>query len=456
MITRRQALAGAAAVAILPGRGFANPAEVLEARTANYRVVPGDYPETAIWGFNGSVPGPEIRVAQGATVRRTLRNSLTQATAVHWHGLRIENAMDGVPGLTQDAVPAGAGFTYEFTPPDAGTYWYHSHNRSTEQVARGMYGLLIVQEAAPPDVDRDIAVVIDDWRLTQEAQIVEEFGGVHDISHAGRLGNFIGARLSPETTTVKQNERMRLRLVNTATDRIMRIGLRGMAGHIVALDGMPLARPESADRVLLGPAQRADFIVDVTEEPGAAAAITIHERDEVYTLAAFGIDGLASKAVRAAPAKLAPNPVDLLKGVSGARNVPLRMEGGAMGGLREGVYKDQTLSFQDLAERGQMWTFNGIAGLPPAPMTTADKGEILRIPMRNDTAFPHAMHLHGHHFQEVLGDGTLGPLRDTLLVDRDETREIAFRADNPGDWLLHCHMLSHQAAGMTTWIRVRA
>jgi FtsP/CotA-like multicopper oxidase with cupredoxin domain len=127
-----------------------------------------------------------------------------------------------------------------------------------------------------------------------------------------------------------------------------------------------------------------------------------------------------------------------------------------MGGLREGIWKGERLSIQELVQNGQVWTFNGVAGLPEAPLVVAAKGELIRIPIQNETAFPHAMHLHGHHFQEALPDGSFGPLRDTLMVARGETRRIVFRADNPGDWLLHCHMLSHQAAGMKTWLWVSA
>ncbi len=126
-----------------------------------------------------------------------------------------------------------------------------------------------------------------------------------------------------------------------------------------------------------------------------------------------------------------------------------------MGRLQAATYEGQRLSFRDLAERGHFWAFNGIVGLTDTPLLEADLGETIRIRIANDTAFPHAMHLHGMHFREVLADATLGPLRDTLLVQRGESRDIAFVADNPGDWLFHCHMLAHAASGMRTWVKVR-
>ena len=125
-----------------------------------------------------------------------------------------------------------------------------------------------------------------------------------------------------------------------------------------------------------------------------------------------------------------------------------------MGRLRAGIYKGEELSIRDLVRNGQVWTFNGVANITDEPLAELNLGEDLVIPITNQTAFPHAMHLHGHHFQEVLADGSLGPFRDTLLVNRNETREIAFKATNPGSWLFHCHMLSHQKAGMKTFVRV--
>lgn len=454
-VSRRQFLAGATALSTLPYIAAATPATLdLTARLGKVQLVPGDTPKTEIWGYDGGVPGPEIRLRQGDPLTRRLVNELPQPTSVHWHGLRIPNAMDGVPGMTQDAVAPGEHFTYDFTPPDAGTYWYHSHNQSTEQVARGLYGLLIVDEVNPPDVDHDISVVIDDWRLTEQAAISEDFGAMHDWTHAGRMGNFIHAHLTPSLNQVKRNDRLRLRLVNVSTDRVMVIGLHGMVGAIVALDGMPLLVPDATDHAILGPAQRADFILDVTADVGEQALIAIHEGDVGFILSEFGVVGRNARVARGAINALPANPLTPMTKIIEAREVKLHMEGGAMGGLRQGIWKGKEISTQELVNNGQIWTFNGVAGLPETPLIDLSQGEVLRLQMRNDTAFPHAIHLHGHHFQEEKPDGSLGPLRDTILMERGEIRTIVFRADNPGDWLLHCHMLSHQAAGMKTWLRV--
>ncbi|MAB87207.1 MAG: copper oxidase, partial [Rhodobacteraceae bacterium] len=139
--TRREFLQASGAVGLLgalPNAGFAASEEmaVMAARPARVQLAPSAYPQTEIWGYDGQMPGPAIRLKQGERVARRFVNELPQASSVHWHGLRIDNAMDGVAGLTQDAVEPGNSFDYDFVAPDAGTFWFHAHNRSFEQVAR--------------------------------------------------------------------------------------------------------------------------------------------------------------------------------------------------------------------------------------------------------------------------------------------------------------------------------
>lgn len=462
MITRRHFLAqGAATTAALtlPGMAGANTAGFAEirARTATVQLAPASYPRTEIWGYDGSVPGPELRVAQGERVQRSFLNELPQASSIHWHGIRIDNAMDGVAGLTQPAVDAGGRFDYDFLAPDAGTYWYHAHNRSTEQVARGLYGALIVEESETPDVDRDEVLILDDWLLDPEtAQIDPDFSSRHDRSHAGRRGSFVATNgrydLSLE---VRQNERLRLRLVNAANARIFVLALSGMEGWTVALDGMPLRQPEPvSEAIILGPGQRADLIVDITAEPGETAHLVRLENQEGASQAAFPVMGQASTARRATPLSLTPNPGMEVTGLDTATHGRLNMQGGAMGTLEAAVLNGERKSFRELVDANEFWAFNGTVGMTDTPLMNLSKGQTATLEIYNDTSFPHAMHLHGMHFREIGKDGDLGPFRDTLLMFGGETRTIGFVADNPGDWLFHCHMLSHAASGMMTWMKV--
>jgi FtsP/CotA-like multicopper oxidase with cupredoxin domain len=451
-----QALLGVAASLGLPRTAQAGAATDLVARAGRARLAPAGHPETDVWAFDGSVPGPTIRLAQGASVSRRFVNELPQPSSVHWHGIRIDNAMDGVAGLTQAAVEPGGDFPYEFTVPDAGTYWYHPHNRSWEQMARGLYGALVVDEReGAPEVDLDEVLLIDDWRLTDKAQIADDFGALHDWAHAGRIGNWITVNGDGAwSRDVQAGARLRLRLVNTANARIFTLEAQGLEGWVVALDGMPLETPERLERLTLAPAQRADLIVDVTAEDGQEALLVSFERDGGYAIAEFPVRGRARKERLADPAPLPSNPVTPLGPLQEARRVDLLMEGGAMGRMRGAMMGGRMTGIRDMAAAGKVWAFNGMADLGDKPLIEATRGETIRIAITNDTAWPHAMHLHGHHFRRISADGSPGPLRDTLLMDRGEKAEIAFAADNPGDWLLHCHMLEHSAGGMMTWLRV--
>ncbi|WP_296764732.1 multicopper oxidase family protein [Sediminimonas sp.] len=470
MTTRRAFLGGtaaSAACAVLPGAAAGGPLRAtaqaaampsLVARETSVRLAPPDYPATGIWGYDATMPGPVVRLPQGGRVSRRLVNELPQATSVHWHGVRIDNAMDGVAGLTQDAVPPGGEFDIDFVAPDAGTYWYHAHNRSWEQVARGLYGALVVEEAEGPNIDRDEVLILDDWRLDPEtAQLVPDFTAAHDQSHAGRLGNFIATNGTyGYTRDVRRHERMRLRLINAANARVFQLALAGLEGWIVALDGMPLEMPQLvSETMVLGPAQRVDLLVDVTAAPGEAAHLVRVGDGQGYSQAAFNVTGEAAVARRGAPQPLPPNRGTAARpDLAAARRVRLVMSGGAMGRMQSAVLDGERRGFRDLAAAGKFWSFNDTVGMTETPLAELSRGEPVRLEIVNDTVFPHAMHLHGMHFREVRDGTAAGPMRDTAMILAGETREIAFTADNPGDWLFHCHMLSHAASGMMTWMRV--
>ncbi|MEO1747291.1 MAG: multicopper oxidase family protein [Pseudomonadota bacterium] len=453
MINRRKFIAASVATAIVRPT-LASPSVVpLKASVAPVQLAPEGYDTAELWCFDGRSPGPEIRVAQGGSVVRQFQNNLPEPSSVHWHGLRLENAMDGVPGLTQDVVMRGETFDYNFTAPDAGTYWYHSHNRSWEQMARGLYGPLIVEEPDPLDIDQDVTLVFDDWRLDETGALSGNYGTLHDNAHGGRIGNLVTVNgKMEERLQARSGERLRLRLINSANARIFDLGWQGMTGWIVALDGMPLETPQPAERVILAPAQRADLVVDIvqSEDP---AVIYMAEDGQGYVLADVAVSA-GTRTVRKTSPKLPPNPVPDLTRAPEGEVVAVLMEGGAMGGMRMATHNGQEVSMQDLVQLGMAWALNGVAGLTDKPLFSSDRNALHRVQFINRTAWPHGMHLHGHHFREVMNDGSLGPWRDTLLVGRNETRDIALVANNPGKWLLHCHMLGHQAAGMKTWFEV--
>ena len=458
-MTRRSLFKGVAASVAVPRLGWATPGkELLEARPASVQILPDDYPASDLWLFGETTPGPEIRIRQGGQVTRRLVNRLPQPTSVHWHGIRIANEMDGVPGLTQEAVLPGASHEYSFRAPDAGTYWYHSHNQSTEQVARGLYGPLIIEENDASDFDREDVLVLADWLLGSSGKLFDDFRSRHQRSHAGRIGNYITTNGTyAYRLDAMRHERLRLRIINAANARIFELGLNGLDGWIVAVDGMPLPDPKAVHgKIILAPAQRIDLVVDVMADVGEEAYLVRFVDGEAHVQATFRITGTHATTRRNGIRALPPNPVHSIELTRDATRARLVMEGGAMGRLQSAVLDGESRTFRQLVQENQFWAFNGEVGLTKAPLVTADVGETVRLEIINDTSFPHGMHLHGQHFREVRPDGTLGPYRDTLLVFGGEAREVVFVASNPGDWLFHCHMLSHQDAGMKTWMRVRA
>lgn len=462
MLNRRELIGSAAALAALPGPASASVSRRLRAMPGKAQLAPDGQPSTAIWGYEGGVPGPELRVKQGERLRVTLDNALPQATTIHWHGIRIDNAMDGVAHLTQPPVEPGEHFDYDFVAPDAGTFWYHPHNRTWEQMARGLYGPLIVEEAEPPAIDRDLVLVLDDWRLTDDAAIDEEsFGSLHDWSHAGRLGNWptVNGHAQPEYP-VKSNERLRLRLISACNATVLVLRLDGMDARVVAYDGMPVAPEPVAGEFVLAPAQRIDLIADVT---GEAPALMLAGREN-FRAASFPVEGSSRRSPLTDPLRLPPNPLPKGLDLKNALAVHLAIEGGAMGALSEarmgalgalhhgGEAMDGLIPLRTLAvEHRLVWALNGVAGMPAEPLFEAERGQSVAVTLVNEGRWPHAMHFHGHHFRETVDES---PWRDTILIGPRETKTVAFVADNPGDWMLHCHMLEHQAGGMATWFRV--
>jgi FtsP/CotA-like multicopper oxidase with cupredoxin domain len=403
----------------------------LRAEAVLQQILPEGDGATAMLGFNGSTPGPTLRVRRGERVNIDVENGLDEGTSVHWHGIRLENKMDGVPMLTQDLIAPAETKTYSFVPPDAGTYWYHSHFISHEQVARGMMGPLIVEDDFPPDVDHDITVLLSDWRMTRDGTLIDDYDDMHSIAHAGRMGTFARAFLSQEQ--VRTGDRVRFRLINAATNRIFPIAISGVSGSIVALDGMALSTPRPFTELMLAPAQRADIIVDIT----GPVEFDMMARQGPYRLADLTVSGTNADRQSSPIAALAPP--ELPTPIEPAQHLTLTMMGGAMGGGHGG---------------DNIWAFNTISDRPDAPFGSFQNGETVRITMTNDTSFPHGIHLHGHHFHEVDKDGALGVLRDTTLVNARESRDIVCVFDNPGRWMLHCHMLSHAGGVMRSWVNV--
>lgn len=460
ILTRRGFLATSLAAAVAPAaflrsaRGEDGVVE-LTARPFEKSIPGGDAPASLLWGYQGQTPGPLLRARQGETLRVRFRNELPEPSSIHWHGVRVDNAMDGVAGLTQEPVPPGETFEYAVKLPDAGTFWYHAHTMSWNQVARGLYGPLIVDEAETPFApEHDILLMLDDWRLDARGRFDEaSLGHMMDWSHAGRLGNYltVNGAIVPEVS-VPANAWLRLRLINACNSRILEIDPGRFGARVIAYDGQPVggAREPGKAPMLLGPAQRVDLLARFD----TAGPVALEEVTGPYRFAT--LDVRDSEAGRGEEPALVPNKLPA-PDLQNARTFKLVMEGGAMGRMGEITYNGRVQRRMDFMTNKQFWAFNGVANMAPDPFFSVARGETVVIDVINGTNFAHAMHVHGHHFKVLERNGTPDAWqdwRDTFLTAPEGVTKIAFVADNPGKWLFHCHMLEHAAAGMTTWFEI--
>ncbi|MBI1201913.1 MAG: multicopper oxidase domain-containing protein [Rhodopseudomonas sp.] len=459
-IHRRLFLMGAssfAAATAWPGGAGAAPSPQqfqIVAGAGRWPLVDTAHKPTGVWCYGGQIPGPEIRVRQNEPVRIVVENRLDEDTTVHWHGVRLPNTMDGVPGLTQPPIKPGDTFTYEFTPPDAGTFWYHPHADTLRQLGRGLAGVLVVEEAKPFPVDREVTWVLADWRLAPDAQIVPGFGNAMEAAMAGRVGNIVSLNgAQREEVPVRAGERIRLRLVNTSLARIMALRFENHHPVVIAVDGQP-CDPHEPDggRLLLGPAMRIDVVLDMQGKPGERYRVV----DDFYPDISYWLTHLAYDDRAAVepgtpkhPLALPRNPLPEPNLDQAERHV-LTLQGGMMGGGMMGMGGKAAWAIN-----GKSMTGDGHAGMPP--LLTLNLGRSYVLTMRNETAWWHPMHLHGLSFRILSRNGRPVPYRqwaDTVLVAPRETVDVAFVADNPGDWMLHCHVIDHQMSGLMTVLRI--
>ncbi|OIJ84670.1 multicopper oxidase family protein [Streptomyces colonosanans] len=441
------------------------------------------------WAFDGRAPGKELRVFAGDRLAATLSNQLPDktSTSVHWHGLALRNDMDGVPPATQTAVRAGSNFTYRFLTDAPGTYFFHPH--VGVQIDRGLYAPMIVEDPKEPlSYDEEWVVVLDDWLdgvtgTPDEvlAELTQGMGGMHHGGHdahdmgdmdmggtggsesaspsgGGRSMKFMmmGAQSTllggdagdvkypyhlvngrvatdPQVFRSKPGKRIRLRLINAGGDTAYRVALGGHRLTVTHTDGFPV-RHQQVDALLIGMGERYDALVTLA--------------DGVFPLVAL------------AEGKNAGGMAQVRTGSGGGprANVrPKELEGMIVSASQLKAADDVRLASRkvDRVHRieltGSMmaydWTINGKRfdmSDPAAHPITVEHGQRVRLDFVNNTTMWHPMHLHGHTYQ-LGGDG---PRKDTTIVLPKKTVSAFFDADNPGQWMLHCHNAYHGEAGM--------
>ncbi len=473
-LTRRHVVAGLACSAFAATGTAAQDAtapdgfRLLRARTGRVRLRGEKEPDTAVWGYDGVVPGPTLRLKRGGELKVRLVNELSEPTTVHWHGVRVPNAMDGVPFLVQQPIFPGKSFDYRFKPPDAGTFWYHTHLDPARQMDRGLYGPLIVEEPEPVAVDQDIVLMFDDWRLKPDGSIDEgSFGSALEAAYNGRIGEHLTVNSHPSLDIpVRKGERIRLRLVNAANARVIGIRLDKHRARVMAIDGQPAEPFDARDgRVVLAPGNRTDIFADMALDAGAEAAIFLDTDDASVPMARLVYDKQTSVPAKTdEPRPLPANPLPERMDFARAFRVDVPLAGGghdAAPGPNAPPPSGAAVPRNGGNIGGHaaaIWTMAGksASGHDGLPLFKVKRGRTVMLAFANRSQFFHAMHVHGHHFRllDSLDDGWKPFWLDTVLVAPEQTVRIAFVADNPGKWMLHCQRLEHSENGMAAWFEV--
>ncbi|MFI9052850.1 multicopper oxidase family protein [Streptomyces sp. NPDC053427] len=434
------------------------------------------------WAYGDELPGKEIRVTAGDTLRLDLANHLPAHTTVHWHGLVLRNDMDGVPGITQRAVKPGGSFTYEFATPSPGTYWMHPH--VGVQIDRGLYAPVIVEDPREPlSYDKEWIVMVDDWvdgvdGSTPDSVLAELHHGRaaasgHGSMDHGEMGGgepaqpvtsgpprvLTGARSrllrgiagdvdypyhlingctpqDPRTFRAKPGDRIRIRFINAGGETAYRVALGGHSMTVTHTDGHPVEHA-TTDALLIGMSERYDVLVTA--------------KDGVFPLTALaeGKNRTALALLRTGGGE-APGPDTRAENLDGKLVTANRLK--AAESVRQEYRRvERTI---DLRLTGSMEKYNwAINGKPytPSQRYPVTEGERVRLSFNNRSKMFHPMHLHGHTF--TLPDG--GPRKDTVNVLPGSRVNVDLEADNPGLWMLHCHNIYHSESGMMTILGYR-
>ncbi len=484
--------AGATGAAMLP-QGGAGREFLVVAREVRWELAPGRV--VGAMAYNGQVPGPAIRVREGERVRVRLRNELAEPTTIHWHGVDVPNAMDGVPGVTQAPVPPGGEFVYEFEARPAGTRWYHTHFAEHRQMDLGLVAPLIIDPAGPEPFpfDREYTLVLDDWATGTGRPLAStregtaggrgEMGGMmgggmmgrggmmggRGMGGAGGMGGMggmmdgmMGAGRTPaydtmtingkaypatEPLRVAKGERVRLRLINASADHTHVIRLAGHRLKVTHTDGNPLEYPVEVDGVPIAPSERYDVHVEAGRpgawrlyctQPGHAGAgeqvLVVYDGHEAAEAGPpiEGVDDLALWHYGLGRGR------PVLPPPSGEERLfDLTLSGGMMG--------------------SDIWTING-KRYPRTDPLRVRRGDRVRVHFGNMSMEAHPMHLHGQSFAllAVNGQRLARPLiKDSVDVEAHMGSVVVeFTAHNPGDWFFHCHKPMHMEGGMIVLARI--
>jgi len=400
-----------------PSRGTPDARFELTARSADIHLSDGRVVHALT--FNGTSPGPELRVRQGDLVEVVLRNAdIDEGVTIHWHGIDVPNAEDGVAGVTQNAVLPGESYAYRFRAEQLGTFWYHTHQVSSKEVKRGLFGVVVIEpREQQPGVDTALAV--------------HTFDGIPTLNaDAGS-----GRRKVPAGTPV------RVRLVNTDSFE-QTFTISGTPYRVLAIDGTDLHGPGHIENVALPIAAGGRIDVGYVQ-PSNGVRVAVEGTD---TAIGFGPSG--------GPAPVEVPPTSDFDPLTYGTPAPTPFDARSTFDRRFEMTITRKPGFFD-GSPGLQWAING--GIyPDVPVFVVEDGDLVEVTITNDSGGIHPMHLHGHHVLVLSRDGqpsTGSPWwSDTLNVQPGESYVVAFRADNPGIWMDHCHNLTHASQGLTMHI----
>ncbi|WP_437676870.1 multicopper oxidase family protein [Sorangium sp. So ce131] len=436
------------AVALRPARDLDGTPEVVEvdltAKVADVEIVPGT--ATPAWTYDGGIPGPLLRARAGDRVVVHFRNELPAPTTIHWHGVRLQAAMDGAPGHSQPETPPGGSFTYDFVVPDAGLFWYHPHVDSAVQAGNGLYGALLVEDPGEPaDLGDELVLVLSDIDVREDGALGDPASGGNLGTLFGREGShlLVNGRVNP-VIEARAGLRQRWRVVNAAKSRYYQLAIADHRFTRIGGDGGLMERPVEADMLLVAPGERADVLIAPRGAPGSTLSVRWVPYDRGYgaTFARPEVEAFRVHLADAPQAEDEPLPAI-------ARSIPA---------LDPAAARRVDLALTQREGPGDLvMGINGVPSWEAEPLVAA-VGDTEVWTVENTMPFDHPFHLHGFFFQVLDEDGLpVRPMewKDTVNVPVDGATRFIVRYDNrPGMWMFHCHILDHAEAGMMGMLHV--
>lgn len=443
-----------------------------------------------MYGFNGQYPGPLILVPQAATITVNFTNHIDLATSVHWHGVRVDNRFDGVPGVTQDPVPPGGTFQYQVYFRDAGIYWYHPHHREDIQQDLGLYGNMLVRSQEPgyySTVNREEVLMLDDLLIGDQGLVPY---GMETATHAlmGRFGNVFLVNGEPKyELNVKKGEVVRFFLTDVSNTRTFNLSFEGAPVKVVGSDLGKFEWEEWVENIVISPAER--YIVEVQfNEPGETALTNnvqglIHIYGiffpEVDTLGVIHVSSQSTQNDYSASFKSLRENTDVVSDIDRYRpyfgrpvdhELVLTLEASGLPFAIAQMMRLDSTYFGPVEWSGTMpmmnWvsTGNEVKWILRDPATGKEnmdihwsfkQGDVVKIRLMNERhaihAMQHPIHIHGQRFLILSQDGVSNDnlvWKDTMLLPVGSTADILLELSNPGRWMLHCHIAEHLDSGM--------